>query len=147
MTDTETGLPTLPKGEFWRLKKKVNGWSGEKYAVLQIIQPYTIEKRKRLDLLLFSIPYGAPYHEEHENTLYSIVLWDPTAEVPQSEESPRFTVDIDGTKFKILDVDKVTEDHIRAAADTCLALRAKAEKADSLYGDYPPKSLNREESR
>lgn len=147
--DLKTGLPTLPNGEFWRLKKESLSWSGFEYPELQIVKTIVSEERRVWDFGLFTIPRGNPIPVYTDKVLYSMPLWDPEKE-PYSDESNRLQLIVeapDGKKYRTLDVNEVTEERIRAAADWILERRVIAEKSDSFYGSYPPKSLTDAESR
>lgn len=147
--DTTTGLPQLKDGEFWRVKKEYLSWSGFEYPELQIVKTIVGEEKRVWDFGLFTIPRGAPIPVYTDKVLYSMPLWDPEKE-PYSDESNRLQVIVeapDGKKYRSLDTNEVTEERIRAAADWMIERRAIADKSDSFYGSYPPKSLNREEHR
>ena len=148
--DLETGLPALENDEFWRLRKANPPWSSFEYPELQIVKTITSEKQLTWDILgLFTIPRGAPVKVVTDKVLYQMPLWDSEKE-PYSDDDNRIQITVeapDGKKYRTLDVNQVTEEHIREAADWILTRRVMAEKSDSFYGSYPPKSLNREEPR
>ena len=147
--DVATGLPALQDGEFWKVRKANPPWSCFEYPVLEIVKTVVSEHQRVWDFGLFTIPRGAPIPEYNDKVLYSMPLWDPEKE-PYPADDTRIQVLAlapDGKKYRTLDVNEVTEERIRAAADWILERRVIAEKSDSFYGSYPPKSLNREESR
>lgn len=141
--DLKTGLPALKDGEFWRVQKASPPWTSFEYPELQIVKTIVTERQRVWDLGLFTIPRGAPIPVHTDKVLFLMPLWDPEKK-PYPDDDHRIQVLVeapDGKKYRTLSVDEVTEERIRAAADWILTRRVIADKSDSFYGSYPPKTL------
>jgi hypothetical protein len=123
--NSDTGLPALPDGMFWRVMQERHYYGGLTNAVVvQIIQPYT--ETTRPPRTFFGIQFGTYPEKEvrKENILGEEII---TGE----------------DKEKYILYSKITADDVYRTAELVLAAYNKSQSAKDLLGDYPPNKLNR----
>jgi hypothetical protein len=136
--DAKTGLPELPEGEIWRLIEQ-RSWHGSSFAEVQIFKIVKQERRRYWEFGFFKIPHGDPYYIENVTVLYRMPLWDASKPIDRDD---RFAIEApDGKSYLAMHTDSVTEELVKEAAEWCMVRRAVIEKADSLFGNYPPNRL------
>lgn len=125
--DEQTGLPELPEGMFWRVKR----WDPS--STLPEVQPsvivsirreikYEVPSRRRIDLGPFSFYWG----------------WE-TETVQKTEEVENGTV-MTEENVTVHPRDLTSADIVRTA-ERVFTRWQKTVEASSLLGDYPPKKL------
>lgn len=124
----ETGLPELPEGMFWRVKR----WdpSGllsvtEPSVIVAIIHEfrYELTTRRQIDLGIFSFDWG----------------WETVPKV-RSDEVESATVFTEDNV--IVPPSSLTPADILRTAERVYKRWQESVEAASLLGDYPPKKLN-----
>lgn len=117
---TDTGLPKLPEGYFWRVRH----W--REYIGYGL---YNTKKNKLQVQLIHKYTYSRPDYKRVRNWFGRKVYKKYT--LTDAVESDVFTEDTLGTN-------KIA---VQNAANRIVKLWEKAKERDALIGDYPPKSL------
>lgn len=142
MTDPNTGLPSVPEGQFWRVVEKTtemfSGTSKASYEIqLLETQPDTKKTKVRYE----------PYHPAI-NWFMTIVDGRGRA-VPYTLSVPNGPLVHGRRDINTVDSNErpgLTQTAIKFAAEELLRDRAHKKYVKSLLGDYPPNRLDTEES-
>lgn len=118
---TETGLPELPEGYFWRVRHR-RYRPFEKYD-------WVDTDTTRLQVLLIKTFSGTRTEKVYPKPWYRRTHKE--IEVPYTSEDIQFVEDAEGTHTIA----------VRNAANRIMKRWEKAKVRDALVGDYPPKTL------
>lgn len=142
MTDPTTGLPALPEGQIWRVVEKttemLSGTADARYEI-QLLKLQADTQKSKIKY----VPY-------HWTVQWMVNFWGGRGRaVPYTLSVPNGPLvhdrrDIDTSGFN--ERPGLTQSAIMLAAEELLRARAHKKYVRSLLGDYPPKSLNTEES-
>lgn len=118
---TETGLPALPEGYFWRVRHHRTWDQGYRFGV--------IVDSTRLQVLLMRPVSGTRTEKVYPKPWYRRTHQE--TEVSYTSEDIQFVEDAEGTHPIA----------VRNAANRIMKQWEKAKVRDALVGDYPPKTL------
>lgn len=119
---TETGLPALPEGYFWRVRHhETYDWAYYDYR--------TQVDKSRLQVLLIKTFSGTRTEKVYPKPWYQRTHKEITT--PYTSEDIQFVEDAEGTHAIA----------VRNAANRIMKRWEKAKVRDALVGDYPPKTL------
>lgn len=118
---TETGLPALPEGYFWRVQHR-------RYSTHEGY-PWVSKDTTRLQVLLMNTISGTRTETVFPKPWYRRTHKE--IEVPYTSEDTQFVEDCEGTHPIA----------VRNAANRIMKRWDKAKVRDALVGDYPPKTL------
>lgn len=118
---TETGLPALPEGYFWRVRHRLYrpykdyDWMSTDTTRLQVLLMKTVSGTRTEDV------WPKPWYRRNPRRVTT----------PYTLEDTQFVEDCEGTHSIA----------VRNAANRIMKRWEKAQVRDSLVGDYPPKTL------
>lgn len=120
---TETGLPALPEGYFWRVRhRRHHPYKNWPEAVATDFS--------RLQVLLMKTVSGVRTEKVYQKPWYRRTHREITT--PYTSEDVEFVEDTEGTNPIA----------VRNAANRIMKRWEKAKVRDALIGDYPPKTLD-----